>query len=86
MLGSLNYGSLVLLGKNAIQAMLNDKRVTKRLDDSLESLRALIKLPPQFGPNLEELLRQIDNIEQFTDEIGRPIVGNVVYLGPIQRR
>ncbi len=76
-LGSLNYASLVLIVKNSFQMLYFDIKTSCELDQRLLELKSQIELPPEYGPDFRDMLAQIDDATEVTDQLGEPLVGKV---------
>ncbi len=65
MLGSLNYGSLVLFGKNVIQSCLYDLKISNDLSKERANLLKQITSSNDASPSLEELISGIQDDKSF---------------------
>ena len=77
MLGMLNYGSLVLFGKNVLCASIYDMKITKKLDAQRHELLHRVSSPTNMGPPLSELISSIPDIGPFTIRSWTRFVGDV---------
>lgn len=85
MLGSLNYAALVLLAKNSIQLIAIDNKISRNIDDSLETIRKNIESPARFGIPFVEMIAdpsgQIFYPEDYKDFVGNvPANDNILIL------
>ncbi len=78
MLGTLNYGSLVLFGKNALRATIYDMKISRRLDTQRQELLQRVSSPTDMGPPLSELINGIPDMGPF------PMVSWATFVGDVQ--
>jgi len=56
MLGSFNYGSVLLIGRNVISLASYNKQMARRLGADLDTLRLEIEKPPLYGPAFQDMI------------------------------
>lgn len=77
MLGSLNYGSLVLFGKNVLGASIYDMKISTRLDAQRQELLRRVSSSSDMGPPLSDIIESIPDVGSFPMDSWTEFVGHV---------
>lgn len=83
MLGTLNYGSLVLFGKNVLGASIYDMKVSKNLNVQGQELLCRASSPTDMGASFSELVGSIPDIGPFPVGSWPKLVGDVPIAGNV---